>query len=76
MSSLFVAVTATPLSDVVVGVITRGPVSLASPDGVSPPRTMLCDLPVPVLVRSIAEPPFVAASWRCVECAVEVTLIA
>ena len=76
MSSLFDAVTATPLSDVVVGVITRGPVSLASLDGVSPPRTMLCEVPVPVLVRLIAEPPFVADSCRCVEFVVCVALIA
>ena len=76
MSSLFDAVTATPPSDVVAGVITRGPVSLASPDGVSPPLTMLCDVPVPVLIRSMIEPPFVADSWSVVECAAEETFSA
>ena len=75
-SSLFEAVTATPPTDVVFGVITRGPVSLASLDGVSPPRTMLCEVPVPVLVRSIVAPPFVAASCSCVECAPVTTFFA
>jgi hypothetical protein len=55
MSSLFVAVTLTPLNEVVVAVTVRGPDALASPDGIVPLPTRLCDLPLSALtpVRSI-----------------------
>src|SRR3989442_16029345 len=46
-SSLFVAVTLTPLNESASGAIVRGPVSLASPEGCDPDLTMLCDRPVP-----------------------------
>jgi hypothetical protein len=49
MSSLFVAVTLTPLNKVVAAVTVRGPDALASPDGIVPLPTRLCDLPLFVL---------------------------
>ncbi len=52
-SSLFVAVTPTPRNPLVdEALIWRGPYALASPAGCMPDRTMLCDRPVPLLVRS------------------------
>ena len=53
--SLLFAVTATPRKLPVCSAITRGPSALASPDGVLPDGTMLCDLPAfgPGSVRSI-----------------------
>ena len=57
--SLLFAVTATPrkLSDCFA--ITRGPSALASPDGVVPEGTRLCDLPAfrPGSVRLMSVPP-------------------
>ena len=70
ISSLFVAVTATPRKSASVpAVMVRGPNTLASPDGVVPCSTMLWPRPVPVLVRSTITPPsvdFLSRSLRTV----------
>jgi len=47
MSSLLVAVTATPRKVLDGDVIVRGPKALASAPGSDPDSTMLCDRPVP-----------------------------
>ena len=60
MSSLFVAVTATPRKPPFVPfVIVRGPKALASPAGVVPSGAMLCERPVPVEVSVTTVPPSV-----------------
>src|SRR5262245_17106957 len=53
MSSLLEAVTATPWNVSVPTLTVRGPVWLASPAGALPSGTMLCDLPLPLLVSAI-----------------------
>ena len=64
MSSLLVAVTATPWAESVLAKIVRGPAWLPSPVGACPSATMLCDRPAfkPGSVMEIAGPPLVAAS--------------
>ena len=53
MSSLFVAVTATPRNPaIVVAPMSRGPKALASPDGSAPCLLRLCDRPVAALLLS------------------------
>src|SRR6266568_1696880 len=55
-SSLLVAVTATPLNAAgsSLAVMLRGPDSLASPAGMAPDLTRVCDLPVPMVFRWIS----------------------
>ena len=65
MSSLFVAVTATPRKPVVTSAETvRGPVAEPSEEGTSPCLTMLWDLPVPVPDSGTIVPPSVEALLR------------
>ena len=64
MSSLLVAVTATPWAVSVLAEMVRGPAWLPSPVGACPSATMLCERPAftPGSVMEIADPPLLAAS--------------
>ena len=70
MLSLLLAVTATPWKpESTPSSMARGPSALASPDGVRPDGTMLCDLPAfePGSVSVISAPPsdgFFVQSWN------------
>src|SRR5687768_18012337 len=60
MSSLLVAVTATPRNGVGSDglSIVRGPKELGSAAGSEPDSTMVCERPVPTELKTIAGPPF------------------
>ena len=60
MSSLFVAVTATPKNGAGSKgfVIVRGPKELGSAAGRDPDSTMLCERPLPDELNTIGAPPF------------------